>query len=150
MAEGCRAAPAMNFQPLNDYLLLRPIVPDEISGDAAVSHHAHALAEWGEVVAAGEQLASPVSKGERVAFRPASAIAIALAGEWFAMTKSADLLGTARAPSEPEPVAAVTVAAEVEREEWAEPVNRVREEFLDTDVAPDALDRAGVTGEDLH
>jgi len=150
MAESSGTGLVVDFQPLNDHVLLRPILPDEISEDAATSHGAHARAEWGEVIAAGEAVTSSVSRGDRVAFRPASAIAIALSGRWFAMTKSSELLGITRKNQEPEPVAYETAAPDAEREAWAEPLIRQREEFLDTDVAPDLLDRAEPTGDDLH
>jgi len=148
MAERGETELAVELQPLNDHLLLRPILPEEIPEDAPVSHGAHARAEWGEVIAAGDHVASRVSRGDRVAFRPSSAIAIALSGRWFAMAKSTELLAVMR--KKEETFASVTAAPETAREAWAEPAYRASDEPLETDVAPDLLDHAEPTAEDLH
>jgi co-chaperonin GroES (HSP10) len=143
---------AFDFEPLNDYLLLRPITPEEVAPETPVSHSAHAQAGWGEVIAIAAPLhvLSPVSIGERVAFRPQSAIAIALAGEWFAMVDAAELLGVAGRRAERAVAPPVAAVSEPEPEVWAEPVAWGREESLETDVAPDLLDSTEATGDDLH
>lgn len=143
----------LDFLPLFDNILLRPLMPDERAGDMVAPHAAHAHAAWGEVVAIGSRAreagAHPVLKGDRVAFRPANAVEIALAGQWFAVVAAADLLGVAARPSQ-QPRASPPVAAEADIEMAAAQADGGREELLETDVAPDVLDRSEPTAEDLH
>lgn len=142
---------AIGFQPVEDNVLLRPVPTEDLPGAVA----------WGDVVAVGPGrltsdgtlLAPAVAPGDRVALRPGSAMPIHLAGQSLAIVGGADVLGVLlhgaveQAVAAPEPGAAEAAPAEPP----IPPAAATRaEESLETDVAPDELDRATPTSEDLH
>ena len=142
---------AIGFQPVEDNVLLRPIPTEDLPGAVA----------WGDVVAVGPGrrtsdgtlLAPSVAPGDCVALRPGSAMPMRLGGRSLAIVGGADVLGVllhgAAEPvvAAPEPGAAEAAPADSP----IPPAPAIRaEESLETDVAPDELDRATPTSEDLH
>ena len=113
----------------------------------------------GSVVAVGPGRQAPggtpippsVAPGDEVALERDSGTEITLAGEQLIVVSEQDLLGVfiprdrddRRAPT-------ATDIAEPILERERELSGTAREESLETDVAPDLLDRESPTGEDLH
>lgn len=144
---------AIGFQPADDNVLVRLATRRRSAAEDAVV--------WGEVVAVGPgrrtsdgTLVAPnVAEGDRVALRPGGAMHLSLGGRSFAIVRGFDVLGVllqeaATAPSPPAAAADVGVPA---RQPEGRPIAApLPEESLETDVAPDLLDREAPTAEDLH
>lgn len=144
---------AIGFQPADDNVLIR-LGTEELS-------LANDAVAWGEVVAVGPGrrtadgmlIAPNVAAGDRVALRPGSAMHLSLGGQSFAIVGGSDVLGVllqgaATAPS-PRPGAA-DVGVPAQRPQDRPIAAAEAEESLETDVAPDLLDREAPTAEDLH
>ena len=142
---------AIGFQPVEDNALIRPVPTEDLPGAVA----------WGDVVAVGpgrrtsdgSLLAPSVAPGDRVALRPGRALPMHLAGQALAIVGGADVLGVLL-HSAAEPAVAAPEPGAAEAAPAASPIQTVpairAEESLETDVAPDELDRAVPTSEDLH
>jgi co-chaperonin GroES (HSP10) len=147
-----RSHEAIDFRPIDDNVVIRLVAP-------AVPSQRDAVA-WGEVVAVGPGrgmsegilIAPGFSPGDRVALRPGSAMRVTLAGESLAIVGRADVLGfvprdaAALTHRTTEAIVAGPEAEPAVQELAASPA----EESLETDVAPDLLDREAPTSEDLH
>ncbi len=105
----------------------------------------------GRRTAGGVLIPPSVAPGDEVALDRASGTEITLAGERLIVVSERDVLGVFVAPADdarPQPAAADIAEPIPERER--ELSGAAREESLETDVAPDLLDRESPTGEDLH
>lgn len=143
----------IGFQPCDDNVLVR-LAPAENSSPADT-------VRWGEVIAVGPGrrthegmiVSLNVAAGDCVALRPRSAVNLDLDGQSFAIVGGADVLGVLVPGAEaepPQPAARVTVGPGTpEPVAWARS-DVADEESLETDVAPDILDRETPTSEDLH
>ena len=142
---------ATGFQPFEDNLVVRLVATE--GADEGVA--------WADVIAAGPGrrtsdgalIAPKAAPGDRVALRPCAAVALRLGGQSFAIVGGADVLGVllpgagARRGPPGEAAAAGPAPPQVALED----ASRVEaEESLETDVAPDLLDREAPTAEDLH
>lgn len=142
----------IGFQPVDDNVLIRLVMTEIPSANDAV--------EWGEVIAVGPgrqtsdgMLVAPnVAIGDRIALRPRSAMHIALGGESFAIVGGADVLGVLlHGAIQTSPVLKEgAVTGPSPQEPPLEAAASLAEESLETDVAPDLLDREAPTSEDLH
>lgn len=144
---------AVGFQPVDDNVLVRLVTPESPVPDDTV--------DWGDVVAIGPGrrtsdgalIASDLAPGDRIAMRPRSAMLLTVHGQSFAIVGASAVLGVllrdAAAEIPPEPAAAIVSVTAQEAPDQviaAAPA----EESLETDVAPDLLDRESPTAEDLH
>jgi co-chaperonin GroES (HSP10) len=142
---------AIGFQPFEDNLVVRLVATEGTDEGVA----------WGDVVAVGPGrrtsdgalIAPNAAPGDRVALRPRAAIVLRLGGQSFAIVGGADVLGVllpgarVKRPRPPGEAAAGPAPQQVALED----ATRVEaEESLETDVAPDLLDREAPTAEDLH
>jgi chaperonin GroES len=161
MADPRPRADESAFSPLHDNVLVRPLMSEErTSSGVVVPDTVRAALNWAEVLAVGpgrrdsaNRISRPaVAKGDRVAVRPHSTTEIVLGGERLAVVSERDVLGVLAVParaSRPLPPPDEAAAPEVEPSA-EEPVSAMREESLETDVAPDILDRSESTADDLH
>jgi chaperonin GroES len=139
----------VGFQPIGDNVLMYPV------GCAVPSD----TAEWGDVVAVGSGrrtsdgmlIATDIAPGDRIALRPEKAVKLNVDGQSLVIVSISDVLGVRlrqAATAEPQQTATELISA-------AEPEPRLisvsgAEESLETDVAPELLDREAPTSEDLH
>lgn len=147
------------LRPLRDCVLVRLLEAAEkpLAGVTAPDTGGAASA-WAEVVAVGPGLqgadgafiAPAVVKGGRVSLRPGSATEIALERGRLAIVSEQDILAVAERPAAVPPAISAHVAAEAAPPPGIEPVSAMREESLETDVAPSLIESAAPTAEDLH
>jgi chaperonin GroES len=141
----------IGFQPAADNVLVRLITTNNVGVDSTV--------EWAEVIAVGPGrrtadgtlVAPDFTPGDQVALRPRSAVHLTIHGEAWAIVSASDVLGImlqnaeASASSKPEDVSSSRAIPEPPAQ-----TSPSVEESLETDVAPDLLDRDAPTAEDLH
>jgi len=141
----------IGFQPAADNVLVRPITTNNVGVDSTV--------DWAEVIAVGPGrrtadgtlVAPDFTPGDQVALRPRSAVHLNVRGAAWAIVSASDVLGImlqnaeASASSEPEDVSSSRATPEP-----AAQTSASVKESLETDVAPDLLDREAPTAEDLH
>jgi chaperonin GroES len=151
---------AVKFHPIRDNILIRrQLIQKATTRGIMIPDTAQRPLNVGSVLAVGPgwrtsggTLIPPsVAPGDAVALERGCGIEVTLAGERLVVISERDILGVF--------VAAVrtdqrsSVAGDI-GEAIAEPERAlsrvVREESLETDVAPDLLDREPLTGEDLH
>ena len=97
----------------------------------------------------GALIPPSVALGDEIALDPDSGTEITLAGEELIVVREQDVLGVFVAPDHDDRLA--PVAGDIAEPEWERELSgAAREESLETDVAPDLLDRESPTGEDLH
>jgi co-chaperonin GroES (HSP10) len=140
----------VGFQPIGDTVLIHPVGSGVPSGTA----------EWGDVVAVGSGrrasdgawVTTDIAPGDRIALRPGKAVKLNVEGRSLAIVTTSDVLGVLLRPA-----ATTTGPQQTETEliSAAAPEPRVipmpeTAESLETDVAPELLDREAPTSEDLH
>jgi co-chaperonin GroES (HSP10) len=143
----------IGFQPCDDKVLIRLAVTENRPPGDTVG--------WGEVVAVGPGrrtsdgmlISSNVAAGDRIALRLGSALDLSLNGQAFAIVNGCDVLGVLLQGATADPFP--TGEAAVSRPETPVPFVQAAseapvEESLETDIAPDLLDREAPTSEDLH
>src|SRR5579859_3399827 len=142
---------AVGFQPVEDNVLVRVVMSDHPASDDTGA--------WGDVVAIGPGrrtadgalIAPDLTPGDRIAMRPRSAMSLSVHGQSFAIVGGAAVLGVllpgavTEIPSKP-----ARAVVDVTAPEAPGQVTVAAEESLETDVAPDLLDREAPTAEDLH
>jgi co-chaperonin GroES (HSP10) len=140
----------IGFQPAADNVLVRPITTNNVGVDSTV--------DWAEVIAVGPGrrtadgtlVAPDFTPGDQVALRPRSAVHLNIHGEAWAIVSASDVLGimlqnAEASASKPEDVSSSRAIPEPPAQ-----TSPSFEQSLETDVAPDLLDRESPTAEDLH
>lgn len=144
---------AVGFQPVDDNVLVRLVMSDSPASEDTVA--------WGDVVAIGPGrrtsdgalIAPDLTPGDRIAMRPRSAMLLNVRGQSLAIVGGSAVLGVLlpdaalEKPSEPARAVVDITAREAPDQVTAA---ALAEESLETDVAPDRLDREAPTAEDLH
>jgi len=139
----------IGFQPTGDNVLVHLFPAEEAGPDNMVA--------WAEVIAVGPgrciadgMLVPPdFAPGDRIALRPHAALHLHIDGQLLAIAGGSDVLGVLlrqarRSRPLPEPNEPGVTAMESQAHV------ALREESLETDVAPDLLDQEAATAEDLH
>lgn len=143
---------AVGFQPVDDNVLVRLVMSDSPASDDTVA--------WGDVVAIGPGrrtsdgalIAPDLTPGDRIAMRPRSAMLLSVHGQSFAIVGGSAVLGVLLPGAAPEiPSAPAQSVVDTTAPEAPDQVTAAApaEESLETDVAPDLLDREAPTAEDL-
>lgn len=148
------------FHPLRDNILVRLHLAGQITtGGVMIPDTVRKPLDRGRVVAVGPGRRTPcgtlippsVAPGDEVALMHDNGIDVTLGGEQLVVVNKRDVLGVFAPPTrEGQPVSRVDAFAEPAFEPARELAGAVREESLETDVAPDILDREAPTAEDLH
>ncbi len=148
--------PAVSLlHPLRDNVLVRRRLSETTTGAGVLIPDAvRKPLDYGCVVAVGPgrrahdgTLILPgVVPGDEVALAPNRGTEVNLAGEKLLVISERDVLGVLSEP----PVLSAHDAAEPTPEREIQWSRAAREESLETDVAPDLLDREPPSGEDLH
>jgi len=148
------------FHPTRDNVLIRRRASEKATTlGILIPDAVHKPLNRGSVVAVGSgrrtsngTLIPPaVAPGDEILLTPDSGIEITVAGEQLIVASEQDVLGVFIAPDRDdqpsqEPIDGAERISGWERELSA----NAREEALETDVAPDVLDREPPTAEDLH
>jgi hypothetical protein len=99
----------------------------------------------------GTLIPTAIAPGDEIALTPGSGIEIIVAGERLIVVREQDVLGVFAALDRDDRRAQAAADIAEQISEWEhEPPRSARQESLETDVAPDLLDRESPTAEDLH
>lgn len=143
------------FHPLRDNILVRRRLSETATGAGVLIPDAvRKPLDLGRVMAVGPGrrahdgsfIPPAVAPGDEVALEPNRGTQVTLAGEQLLVVSERDVLGVLIES----PVRAAKDTGEPILEQETRWSRAAREESLETDVAPDLLDREPPTGEDLH
>lgn len=142
----------LGFQPTEDNVLVRLVATKNAGAERSVAWADVLAVGPGRRTADGTLVVPDLAPGDRVAVRPHSPTHLCVHGQKLAVIGGSDVLGvllrsTDAAHAQRDAAGGAPVVAEPPA--MITPTARA-EESLETDVAPDLLDRQPPTAEDLH
>ena len=160
MSSAISNALVSRFHPLRDNVLIRCRFSETTTaGGVMIPDTVRRKPNRGSVVAVGPGLRTQegtrippsVAPGDEVALEDERGVEVTIAGEQLVVISERDVLGIfSAAVHQDQPAPATGQVAEPISERERGLSRAARDESLETDVAPDLLDREPPTGEDLH